>query len=62
MMSNELFYTEGTQELRQARLDMAQFSINRAAQRIVSVKRRRDDPELGLVSRKGGGSVTSTKG
>ncbi len=61
MMSNELFYTEGTQELRQARLDMAQFSINRAAQRIANVKRRRDDPELGLVSKggddSGGGTV-----
>lgn len=58
-MSNELFYTEGAQELRQARLDMAQYSVKRAAERISSVKRRREDPELGAVRRSIMGGVRS---
>ena len=48
--SNELFYTEGPLELRQARAEIAQFSLKRAAQRIQTVKSRREDPELSAVS------------
>ncbi len=46
---NELFYTEGPEELKRARLQVAQFSLKRAAQRIHSVKRRRADPEANEV-------------
>ncbi|GAX79451.1 hypothetical protein CEUSTIGMA_g6892.t1 [Chlamydomonas eustigma] len=43
---NELFYTEGSEELKQARTDIALFSLRRAAERIQGVKKRRADPEL----------------
>jgi U4/U6 small nuclear ribonucleoprotein PRP4 len=46
---NELFYTEGTEALKQARADIAQFSLRRAADRIQRVKKRRADPELATV-------------
>ncbi len=53
-VSNELFYTEGPEELKQARNEVAQFSLKRAAQRIQNVKRRRQDLEAGEVSRNRG--------
>ncbi|CAH2058520.1 unnamed protein product [Thlaspi arvense] len=39
------FFTEGPKELREARIDIAKFSIKRAAVRIQRAKRRRDDPD-----------------
>ena len=45
----ELFYTEGSDELKSVRGDLAQFSLKRAHQRIGAAKRRRDEPELHLV-------------
>jgi U4/U6 small nuclear ribonucleoprotein PRP4 len=39
------FFTEGTQELLQARVDIAQFSLPRAKARIERAKRRHDDPD-----------------
>jgi U4/U6 small nuclear ribonucleoprotein PRP4 len=42
---NELFYTEGSEELKDARARVAQFSLRRAAQRIRAAKRRHDDEE-----------------
>jgi U4/U6 small nuclear ribonucleoprotein PRP4 len=37
----EVFYTEGTAELQQARLDIAKFSIPRAQKRLMVEKERR---------------------
>ncbi|XP_010554801.1 PREDICTED: U4/U6 small nuclear ribonucleoprotein PRP4-like protein [Tarenaya hassleriana] len=39
------FYTEGPRELKEARMDIAMFSMNRAAVRLQRAKRRRDDPD-----------------
>lgn len=36
--TNELFYTEGPPELEQARLDIASFSLERAARRLESAR------------------------
>ena len=38
-----LFFTEGPKELREARIDIAKYSIKRAAVRVQRAKRRRDD-------------------
>lgn len=38
----ETFYTEGTQELQEARLAIAKFSIERAQKRLKEAKERRD--------------------
>ncbi|CAN7007173.1 unnamed protein product [Brassica oleracea var. botrytis] len=40
-----LFFTEGPKELREARIDIAKYSIKRAAVRVQRAKRRRDDPD-----------------
>lgn len=39
------FFTEGTQELLQARVDIARYSLPRAKARIERAKRRHDDPD-----------------
>uniref|UniRef100_A0A0D3FIK2 Pre-mRNA processing factor 4 (PRP4)-like domain-containing protein n=1 Tax=Oryza barthii TaxID=65489 RepID=A0A0D3FIK2_9ORYZ len=39
------FFTEGTQELLKARVDIAQYSLPRAKARIERAKRRHDDPD-----------------
>jgi U4/U6 small nuclear ribonucleoprotein PRP4 len=39
------FFTEGTQELLQARVDIAQYSLPRAKARIERAKRRHEDPD-----------------
>ncbi|XP_072982697.1 U4/U6 small nuclear ribonucleoprotein PRP4-like protein [Typha latifolia] len=39
------FYTEGTEELLNARLEIARYSLARAKARIERAKRRRDDPD-----------------
>ncbi|XP_018478151.1 U4/U6 small nuclear ribonucleoprotein PRP4-like protein isoform X1 [Raphanus sativus] len=39
------FFTEGPRALREARIEIARFSIKRAAVRIQRAKRRRDDPD-----------------
>lgn len=39
------FFTEGTQELLQARVDIAQYSLSRAKARIERAKRRHADPD-----------------
>ncbi|KMT15098.1 hypothetical protein BVRB_3g062190 [Beta vulgaris subsp. vulgaris] len=39
------FYTEGTQELLEARKFIAKFSIVKASQRLQSARRKRDDPD-----------------
>ncbi|EFH58038.1 hypothetical protein ARALYDRAFT_483227 [Arabidopsis lyrata subsp. lyrata] len=39
------FFTEGPKELREARIEIAKFSVKRAAVRIQRAKRRRDDPD-----------------
>lgn len=39
------FFTEGPKELREARIEIAKFSIKRSAVRIQRAKRRRDDPD-----------------
>nr|XP_010921905.1 LOW QUALITY PROTEIN: U4/U6 small nuclear ribonucleoprotein PRP4-like protein [Elaeis guineensis] len=39
------FYTEGSQELLQARIDIARYSLARAKSRIERARRRRDDPD-----------------
>eukprot|EP00897_Mesotaenium_endlicherianum_P005154 jgi/Mesen1/4667/ME000241S03704 len=41
----ELFYTEGTAELLQARSSIAKYSLLRAAERLATAKRRRQDPD-----------------
>ena len=41
----ELFYTEGPASLKQARLHIAHFSLDRAASRLAGVKRRRESPD-----------------
>ncbi|EFN58103.1 hypothetical protein CHLNCDRAFT_20357 [Chlorella variabilis] len=43
--STEVFYTEGSQQLRAARHDVAQFSLRRAALRLAAARRRRSDPD-----------------
>ncbi|CAI9099779.1 OLC1v1036649C1 [Oldenlandia corymbosa var. corymbosa] len=42
------FYTEGSNALREARLDIARYSIVKAALRVHRAKRRRDDPDEDL--------------
>jgi len=42
---NELFYTEGTEELLSARQRIAEFSMRQAKQRVESQRRKMDDPE-----------------
>lgn len=39
----ELFYTEGSAELKQARLELAQFSLRRAALRLAAARQKRDE-------------------
>lgn len=39
------FYTEGTKDLLDARLEMARYSIERAKHRLDRARRRRDDPD-----------------
>lgn len=51
----EKFWTEGPMELKAARTAIAQWSLQRAATRVGSSKRKRDDPALRLV--RGGGCV-----
>ncbi len=46
----EVFYTEGSEELKAARAEIARFSLRKAAHRIHTVKRRREDPEERMVS------------
>ena len=41
----ELFYTEGPASLKQARLQIAHFSLDRAASRLAGAKRKRDSPD-----------------
>ena len=41
----EMFYTEGSDDLRAARLEIARFSLQRAAARIASAKRKRENGE-----------------
>eukprot|EP00891_Asterochloris_glomerata_P000483 jgi/Astpho2/483/e_gw1.00011.43.1_t len=41
----ELFYTEGPQDLKAARLRLAHYSLQAAKARIAGAKRKRDDPE-----------------
>ena len=41
----ELFYTEGPASLKQARLQFANFSLDRAARRLAGAKRKRDSPD-----------------
>lgn len=41
----ELFYTEGTAALKQARLQIAHFSLDRAATRLAGAKRKRESPD-----------------
>ncbi|GIL66866.1 hypothetical protein Vafri_20334 [Volvox africanus] len=44
-VQKELFYTEGPDELRAARLALARFSLVRAKGRLLGAKRRREDPD-----------------
>lgn len=44
-MRKELFYTEGTAALKQARLQIAHFSLDRAATRLAGAKRKRESPD-----------------
>lgn len=48
-LQDELFYTEGSPELQEARKAIAQYSLQRASQRIMGAKRRREDAEEGSV-------------
>lgn len=41
----ELFYTEGSALLKQARLHIAHFSLDRAAARLAGAKRKRESPD-----------------
>lgn len=41
----ELFYTEGPASLKQARLQTALFSLDRAASRLAGAKRKRESPD-----------------
>ena len=41
----ELFYTEGPASLKQARLQFAHFSLDRAANRLAGAKRKRESPD-----------------
>ena len=41
----ELFYTEGTAFLKQARLQIAHFSLDRAVVRLTGAKRKRESPD-----------------
>ncbi len=41
----ELFYTEGTALLKQARLGIAHFSLDKAAARLAGAKRKRESPD-----------------
>lgn len=41
----ELFYTEGPATLKQARLAIAHFSLDRAATRLAGAKRKRESPD-----------------
>ncbi|KAG6552911.1 hypothetical protein Mapa_005567 [Marchantia paleacea] len=41
----EIFYTEGSNELREARMEILKFSMPRAAMRIQRAKRKREDPD-----------------
>ena len=38
----EVFYTEGTQELKEARLEIAKYSLPKAQKRLEAAKARRD--------------------
>jgi U4/U6 small nuclear ribonucleoprotein PRP4 len=42
---SEIFYTEGGAGLRAARLEVAQFSLRRAALRLAAARRQRGDPD-----------------
>lgn len=55
-LPKELFYTEGAEELKQARIEIAEFSLRRAAARLAAAKRRRLDPdedEAALIAESG---------
>ncbi|KAL2650742.1 hypothetical protein R1flu_018870 [Riccia fluitans] len=41
----EIFYTEGSEELREARMEILKFSLPRSAMRIHRAKRKREDPD-----------------
>jgi U4/U6 small nuclear ribonucleoprotein PRP4 len=43
--ATEVFYTEGSQQLKAARLEIANFSLRRAALRLSSARRQRSDPD-----------------
>lgn len=43
--TTEVFYTEGSEALRTARLEVAQFSLRRAAARLAVAQRRRESPD-----------------
>lgn len=45
-VQREIFYTEGSDELKAARVELAHFSLRRAKQRITGAKRRVADMEL----------------
>lgn len=44
-VKKELFYTEGPASLKQARLQFAHFSLDRAASRLAGAKRKRESPD-----------------
>jgi hypothetical protein len=48
-LRNELFYTEGSELLQISRRKIAQFSLQRAAHRLQTVKRRRQEAEVAVV-------------
>ncbi|KAI3428827.1 hypothetical protein D9Q98_007644 [Chlorella vulgaris] len=43
--TTEIFYTEGSQQLKAARHDIAHFSLRRAALRLAAARRQRSDPD-----------------
>ncbi len=57
--SSELFYTEGSDELKAVRGGFAQYSLKQAYQRIAGAKRRRDDPALHKVGGAGAGCMAA---
>eukprot|EP00195_Chlamydomonas_chlamydogama_P009404 CAMPEP_0202890186 /NCGR_PEP_ID=MMETSP1392-20130828/686_1 /ASSEMBLY_ACC=CAM_ASM_000868 /TAXON_ID=225041 /ORGANISM="Chlamydomonas chlamydogama, Strain SAG 11-48b" /LENGTH=463 /DNA_ID=CAMNT_0049573717 /DNA_START=97 /DNA_END=1488 /DNA_ORIENTATION=- len=49
-LRTELFYTEGPEELKEARMSIAHFSLKAAARRIAGAKRRREDVDLRVAA------------
>ncbi|KAG2244345.1 hypothetical protein Bca52824_093820 [Brassica carinata] len=57
------FFTEGPKELlRESRIDIARFSIKRAAVRLQRAKRRRDDPDEDVVNAETKWALKQAKG